>query len=273
MSTSPDRSRSSFNGYHLLNEVSTGGTLSSLFSILSLFTEDIKLSWSPAAEAASDDEEYGDEAADTTIRDDPSGLMFDLKRPKSRANSDVSQLGDAMLGRTVTSPDRQASSTGTKSPFAANGKRRLKRSSSVGMSQSTEKDRSHSPPEGTPVNISASLPATSSPSPVLQPLNDVHADTMASSTPISPELSRAASNLSVPTRGNGTKRVSPKPPHGNTGSMAFKGTIARATTDTTLAVIPAEAFKKLTRKFPKASGTVVQVVLERFSRVTFMTGK
>jgi lysophospholipid hydrolase len=43
--------------------------------------------------------------------------------------------------------------------------------------------------------------------------------------------------------------------------------------DTTLAVIPAEAFKKLTRKFPKASGTVVQVVLERFSRVTFMTGE
>jgi lysophospholipid hydrolase len=55
--------------------------------------------------------------------------------------------------------------------------------------------------------------------------------------------------------------------------MAFKGTIARATVDTTLAVIPAEAFRKLTRKFPKASGTVVQVVLERFSRVTFMTGK
>lgn len=43
--------------------------------------------------------------------------------------------------------------------------------------------------------------------------------------------------------------------------------------DTTLAVIPAEAFRKLTRKFPKASGTVVQVVLERFSRVTFMTGE
>jgi lysophospholipid hydrolase len=57
------------------------------------------------------------------------------------------------------------------------------------------------------------------------------------------------------------------------GPTALNGTIARATVDTTLAVIPAEAFRKLTRKFPKASGTIVQVVLERFSRVTFMTGK
>lgn len=54
---------------------------------------------------------------------------------------------------------------------------------------------------------------------------------------------------------------------------AMKGTIARATVDSTLAVIPAEAFKKLTRKFPKATGAIVQVVLERFSRVTFMTGR
>jgi lysophospholipid hydrolase len=57
------------------------------------------------------------------------------------------------------------------------------------------------------------------------------------------------------------------------GPSALNGTIARATVDTTLAVIPAEAFRKLTRKFPKASGTIVQVVLERFSRVTFMTGE
>ncbi|KAF7337680.1 Lysophospholipase NTE1 [Mycena sanguinolenta] len=33
------------NGYQLLNEVGSGGTLSSLFTILSLFTEDIKMSW------------------------------------------------------------------------------------------------------------------------------------------------------------------------------------------------------------------------------------
>ena len=33
------------NGYQLLNEVGSGGTLSSLFTILSLFTEDVRMSW------------------------------------------------------------------------------------------------------------------------------------------------------------------------------------------------------------------------------------
>jgi lysophospholipid hydrolase len=37
------------NGYQLLNEVGSGGTLSSLFTILSLFTEDVKISWQDAA--------------------------------------------------------------------------------------------------------------------------------------------------------------------------------------------------------------------------------
>ena len=199
--------------------------------------------------------------------------MVDLKRPKSRANSDVSQLGESMLGRRVASPDSLTTSAVTDVSSVADGSKRLKRSSSVGTSQSTEKDFAHLPPEETHHDTSASLPATTSPSPVLQPLNDVHEDKTTSSAPISPRLPRAASTQSVPLRRKGTKRPSPNPTHANTGSMAFKGTIARATVDTTLAVIPAEAFKKLTRKFPKASGTVVQVVLERFSRVTFMTGE
>ncbi|GAB5588742.1 phosphatidylcholine and lysophosphatidylcholine phospholipase [Umbelopsis nana] len=50
------------------------------------------------------------------------------------------------------------------------------------------------------------------------------------------------------------------------------GIIARATVDTTLAVIPAEAFHKLTQKFPKAAAHIVQVILTRFQRVTFLTG-
>ncbi|KAI8920993.1 hypothetical protein DFJ77DRAFT_448181 [Powellomyces hirtus] len=45
----------------------------------------------------------------------------------------------------------------------------------------------------------------------------------------------------------------------------------RAATDTTLAVIPAEAFQQLTEKFPKAAAHMVQVILTRFQRVTFMT--
>ncbi|KDN50368.1 hypothetical protein K437DRAFT_273102 [Tilletiaria anomala UBC 951] len=49
------------------------------------------------------------------------------------------------------------------------------------------------------------------------------------------------------------------------------GTVARATVDTTLAVIPAEAFKRLTNKFPNASAHIVQVILTRLSRVTLHT--
>ena len=37
-----------------------------------------------------------------------------------------------------------------------------------------------------------------------------------------------------------------------------RGVVARATVDTTLAVIPAEAFRRLTKKFPKATGHIVQ---------------
>ncbi|KAG1051266.1 hypothetical protein G6F43_006518 [Rhizopus delemar] len=47
--------------------------------------------------------------------------------------------------------------------------------------------------------------------------------------------------------------------------------IARATVDTTLAVIPEEAFHKLTQKFPKAAAHIVQVIVTRFQRVTLNT--
>jgi CRP-like cAMP-binding protein len=43
------------------------------------------------------------------------------------------------------------------------------------------------------------------------------------------------------------------------------GTVARATEDTTLAVIPAEAFRRLTKQFPNASAHIVQ---GRFSSST-----
>ncbi|KAJ1959940.1 phosphatidylcholine and lysophosphatidylcholine phospholipase [Dispira parvispora] len=46
--------------------------------------------------------------------------------------------------------------------------------------------------------------------------------------------------------------------------------IARATVDTTLAVLPAEAFHKLSHKFPKSTAHIVQVILTRLQRATFM---
>ncbi|MCJ1306844.1 phosphatidylcholine and lysophosphatidylcholine phospholipase [Agyrium rufum] len=44
--------------------------------------------------------------------------------------------------------------------------------------------------------------------------------------------------------------------------------VARATVDTTIAIIPATAFHRLTRVYPKATAHIVQVILTRLQRVT-----
>ncbi|KAL2259253.1 hypothetical protein VTK26DRAFT_7129 [Humicola hyalothermophila] len=47
--------------------------------------------------------------------------------------------------------------------------------------------------------------------------------------------------------------------------------IARATVDTTIAIIPASAFRRLIRIYPKATAHIVHVILSRFQRVTLAT--
>ncbi|TFK77544.1 patatin-domain-containing protein [Pluteus cervinus] len=162
------------NGYQLLNEVGSGGTLSSLFTILSLFTEDVKIKWQK------------------DFHDSPEGGS-ELNLPtRPRANSDVSQLDlQPTIGRGT--PTRRFSTSSASTVHA-----------------------SESPTHSTPGSTSSRQPSV---------LNQ------------------------------------PMPVH--------QGVIARATEDTTLAVIPAEAFRRLTKKFPKATGHIVQVILTRFSRVTF----
>ncbi|KAK8858713.1 lysophospholipase NTE1 [Kwoniella newhampshirensis] len=240
---------SSFNGFHLLNEVSTGGTLSSLFSILSLFTEDIKLSWTPPNEQGGEELELGEKEFLV-----PPGQL----RRKSRQNSDVSQLDDGTLGPRVTSPD-------ILQPVPLRPVR--PRSTSLGASEGTiqaetqDESLSHT-----------SLPATKASSP---DGSDSESPRRSQSLRSSPRMRRPTPPAFQPT--SQPLRDSPHPTKkiqfqkSDPGQEALKGTIARATVDTTLAVIPAAAFRKLTRKYPKASGTIVQVVLERFSRVTFMT--
>ena len=48
--------------------------------------------------------------------------------------------------------------------------------------------------------------------------------------------------------------------------------VARATVDTTIAIIPTSAFRRLTRVYPKATSHIVQVILTRLQRVTLATG-
>lgn len=47
--------------------------------------------------------------------------------------------------------------------------------------------------------------------------------------------------------------------------------VARAMVDTTIAIIPASAFRRLTRVYPRATAHIVQVILTRLQRVTFAT--
>ena len=201
------------NGYELMNEVGSGGTLSSLFTILSLFTEDVKISWKNSNFTHSDG--------------DDSGLNVPtVPHPgrSKRANSDVSHMDLHMQGQYVQK---------------ARG-----RSPSVSSSSSTVHPREVKTP-----TLLASR----------------YAD-RPTSTPQNIRTQRRMSNHLT---------------------QIHHGTVARATEDTTLAVIPAEAFRRLTKQFPNASAHIVQgrfsssipkgclftkvfqVIMTRFSRVTF----
>jgi lysophospholipid hydrolase len=71
--------------------------------------------------------------------------------------------------------------------------------------------------------------------------------------------------------GNGFSR--PQRPTAKRGSStsAHPDVIARATVDTTVAIIPASAFRRLIKIYPKATAHIVHVILSRFQRVTLAT--
>ncbi|KAF1815152.1 lysophospholipase NTE1 [Eremomyces bilateralis CBS 781.70] len=48
--------------------------------------------------------------------------------------------------------------------------------------------------------------------------------------------------------------------------------LARATVDSTIAIIPASAFRRLTRIYPKSTAQVISVIISRLNRVTLATG-
>jgi lysophospholipid hydrolase len=54
-------------------------------------------------------------------------------------------------------------------------------------------------------------------------------------------------------------------------NSAHPDIIARATVDTTIAIIPASAFRRLIKIYPKATSHIVHVILSRFQRVTLAT--
>ncbi|KAK4145914.1 lysophospholipase NTE1 [Dichotomopilus funicola] len=67
-----------------------------------------------------------------------------------------------------------------------------------------------------------------------------------------------------------SKPQRPAPKRSSTTS-AHPDIIARATVDTTIAIIPASAFRRLIKVYPKATAHIVHVILSRFQRVTLAT--
>ncbi|EGF82642.1 hypothetical protein BATDEDRAFT_9648 [Batrachochytrium dendrobatidis JAM81] len=187
-----------FSGHHLLNEVKAGETVSSLFTILSLFTEDFELStlMQPHSAATNLNESHG-----TSFSSKHSGF------PQAQSPAFSTQLDSdesAWLRFNHLQQDSSIDSTPTPETAHPDAK----------------------PPHGL-------------------------------------DGSEDHKHFTHPTSGNHI----PKRKH----RSVHPGIITRASSPTTLAVIPAQAFRKLTEKFPNAAAHIVQVILTRFQRVTFLT--
>ena len=174
-------------GYQLLTEVKNGAPMSSLFSILSLFTEDVKL-------RQEEEDEIGLASGASSVGF-INGLTPDFTPVKS-----------------PDSPMRPGLKRGPHSSTAGAGHNRL---------------------------------------PSVPPL---YLDPSADHQQVQTE------QKSLPASKRRYRRKSVHP-----------DIVARATVDTTIAIIPATAFRRLTRVYPKATAHIVQVILTRLQRVTLAT--
>lgn len=192
-----ERAGNAHQGYQLLTEVKNGAPMSSLFSILSLFTEDVKLRHSE-----DDDIDSSFSSAGYGHSRFPSSAGFDHSHHDTPPSLPTSPIYGA--------PSQKA-----------NSKSRGRRSSTMASS------------------------------------------TAGGTLPKIPPLSLDPNE--------GSHRERPKPKRSQTYS-AHPDVVARATVDTTIAIIPASAFRRLTRVYPKATAHIVQVILTRLQRVTLATG-
>ena len=228
---------SPYNGYQLLNEVATGGTVSSLFTILRLFTEDVKLSWEGEGPATQD---HALRTAPTSVTGRSDDGLEDFSAPDSYEDVKRDDYGRSPYGRQDGS-----------------------------ISQlDLSRERSESDRTGETIHGDEGLPD----SPFHGPRSDKTVPDTRSHLryPLSAVTSihsEAPSAFLGDNKRGSNRQKSPNAP-GERPTV-----IARATVDTTLAVIPFDAFTRLRHKFPKATGQIVSVILTRFARVTFMTGE
>ncbi|KAG0367532.1 phosphatidylcholine and lysophosphatidylcholine phospholipase [Gamsiella multidivaricata] len=218
-------------GYQLLNEVKNGGTLSSLFTILTLFTENVKLRHEdePLKEFKRSRSTLGED--DVSVNSSALGSDHDQRRKQEGNNkwkhSPAHGSGLRTKG-TIHTPTSPLSNPDHMAVFEDDGAEIQERSAGEGM------DR-------TPRQVH------------IQGFEDADPD-------------RQQRRPQAPTKsGVETKDY-------QASKMKRRVIVAKAMVDTTLAVIPAEAFHRLTQKFPQAAAHIVQVILIRFQRVTLLTG-
>lgn len=197
-----EHSEGEHQGYQLLTEVKNGAPMSSLFSVLSLFTEDVRL--------RHDSDHEGRPASSG------SSHAFPGMTPVSRPGSPHSYFPE---NGTHLATDRYRS-----------------RAVSEATSQTLTPANGHLPPVP-PLSLD---PSTNTPSKQQHPHRSDH--------------DRVSERQGTDRR----KSVHPD-------------IVARATVDTTIAIIPATAFHRLTRVYPKATAHIVQVILTRLQRVTLAT--
>ena len=178
-----DDARDGRQGYQLLTEVKNGAPMSSLFSVLSLFTEDVKL------------------------RHDTDPTLDDQYTPPSMGDG-TPDVGFESPTKTPSSPPEQDGHQ--LQYFEMNGRF----------------------PSVPPLSLDEARSARSH---------------------------RRLLSHAVPHN----RRPRPKSAHPDI--------VARATVDTMIAIIPATAFRRLTRVYPKATAHIVQVILSRLQRVTLAT--
>lgn len=185
-------------GYQLLTEVKNGAPMSSLFTILSLFTEDVKL--------RHEDEDEGSMST--------SSSMMNLQSAADLSQYEVG--GEVSTARSLYPQGRMLSGHG------------------------------HMPPVP-PLSLNGG------------------GDSRNASRPVTPGENHQHQHNAPQLHGRPRQRL-------KKSKSVHPDIVARATVDTTIAVIPASAFRRLTRIYPKATAHIVQVILTRFQRVTFLTG-
>ncbi|KAH8889824.1 patatin-domain-containing protein [Thozetella sp. PMI_491] len=180
--------------YQLLTEVRNGSPMSSLFSIMSLFTEDIQLRSSDY-----DISEPGSTPMSTSIARYP--MSADFRNPPNPSP--------------VSFPSTPQLETPGEKPSLAEP---------ISITPGSAGGLNHIPP----ISLDAAVPITRH------------------------------------------RPKKPQPKRTNTNSV-HPDIIGRATVDTTIAIIPASAFRRLIRIYPKATAHIVHVILSRFQRVTLAT--